>query len=1131
MPQKVQTARRSGPSASLGRFAVRAQRLGSFPIVGIGASAGGLEAFGALLAALPAHPGVAFVFIQHLDPKHQSLLPEILSRPTRMEVREAQEGMRVRPDHVYIIPPNTNLTISRGTLRVLPRSTTRGQHLPVDLFLRSLAEDQKNKAIGVILSGTASDGALGLKAIKAEGGIAFAQDEQSAKYDGMPRSAVEAGVVDFVLPPKGIARELERFGRHPYLTSLKAAASEEILPENRDSLAEIFQLLHKAFDTDFTEYKDTTIRRRIKRRMVLRKVEELHAYVQFLREHPDEVEALYYDILINVTSFMRDPGTFDALRVKVFPAILGSHGQDAPLRIWVPGCATGEEAYSIAICLLEFLGTKGVAPPIQIFGTDVSQSAIQKARTGTYLENIALDVSPDRLRRFFVQVKGGGYQISKSVRDLCVFAQHDMIKDAPFSRLDLVSCRNLLIYLGPVLQRKILPMFHYALQPHGFLMLGSSETVGSFTHQFHLVDKKNKIYAKKETVTRPRLDFPLVHGALDRVAGVDRGSGSEARPGFDPLKEADRIVHAHYAPPGVLLNDEMEVLQFRGHTSDYLEPAPGAARFDVMSMAREGLLPDLRGAIHEARKRSAPVRREGIRVKAGDRFKLVHLSVHPIRAPHRAGQFFLVLFEEPAASPAEAQDKRRPVPRAAGKAGTVRDRRESEGLRRELAAAKDYLQSSVEAQQATNEELKAANEEILSSNEELQSTNEELETAKEELQSGNEELTTLNEELQNRNLELSQVNNDILNLLNSINIPVVMLGPDLRIRRFTPQAEKVLNLIPGDMGRPITDIRLNINLPDLDELLLQTIDTVSDRHLEVQDKQGRWYSLWIRPYKTSDNKIDGAILVFVDIHPFKVQTAELASAKTELEAEVADHERAEEALRKAHEGLELRVQERTAQLREVSARVTRLQDDERRRLAQELHDTTGQNLVALKMNLGAVQESPIRLDPKTRKTLAESQELAEQCIREVRTLSYLLHPPLLDERGLASALRVYAEGFSERSGVSLDMENLEEFGRLPQELEIAVFRLAQECLTNIHRHSGSATARVRLEKTDSEVRLEVSDAGHGFSAGPPRDMEERGIGIRAMRERARQLGGRLEIDSGPSGTRVLAVLPLPRTPS
>jgi len=1390
--QREKTSRRSGPSASFERSTARARRPGSFPIACIGASAGGLEAFGALLTALSAHPGLALVFVQHLDPKHQSLLPEILSRPTRMPVMEAQDGVRVRPDHVYIIPPNADLAIARGILRVMPRTTTRGQHLPVDVFLRSLAEDQKNKAIGVILSGTASDGALGLKAIKAEGGIAFAQDEQSAKYGGMPRSAVVAGVVDFVLPPEGIARELERFGHHPYLTSQKAVASEDLLPESRDSLAEIFHLLRKAFGTDFTEYKDTTIRRRIKRRMVLRKMEEPQAYVQFLKEHPDEVEALYHDILINVTSFLRDPATFNALKLRVFPAILGHHRPDAPLRVWVPGCATGEEAYSVAICLLEFLGTKRIVPSIQIFGTDVSQSAIERARPGLYLENIALDVSPERLNRFFVRVEGGGYQISKSVRDLCVFAQHDLTKDPPFSRLDLISCRNLLIYLGSVLQRRILPMFHYALQPYGFLMLGGSETVGSFTHQFHLVDKKNKIYAKKETVTRPRLDFPPVQGALDRVAGGDRRPGREARPEFDPLKEADRVVQAHYAPAGVLLNDEMEVLQFRGHTSDYLEPAAGTASFDVMKMAREGLLPDLRGAIQEARKGRSPVRREGLRVKSGDRRKIVHLSVHAIRVPHRAEQFFLVLFEEPAASPAEGLDTRRLVPRAAGRAGAVRERRETEELRREVAATKEYLQSIVEEQEATNEELKTANEEILSSNEELQSTNEELETAKEELQSSNEELTTVNEELQNRNLEISQANNDLLNLFSSINIPVVMLGPDLRIRRFTPQAEKVLNLIPGDMGRPMTDIRLNIDLPNADELIRETIDTASVRHLEVQDRQGRWYSLWIRPYKTSDNKIDGAILALLDVHSLKKQTGELASAKAELEVEIADHKRAleelrrfklisdnandaqdlidrtgrllyvnrracerlgysevemlkmtlsdidplypeervrelfqrieegdvgpfeslrrrkdgttfpvevsviglrfdgepslfivarditdrkkaerrfhlaveaapngmvmvnqegkillvnaqmerlfgysrnellgmsveklvperfrakhagfrkgffagpqarpmgagrdlyaqrkdgsefpveiglspietdegiwvlgavvdiserrraEETLRKAHDGLELRVQERTVQLREtveqlnvqvaerkraeqerreVSARLIRLQDDERRRLAQELHDNTGQNLAALKMSLGALQEGPVRLDPKTRKTLAESQELAEQCIREVRTLSYLLHPPLLNERGLASALRVYAEGFSERSGVPLEIEVPDEFGRLPQELEIALFRLAQECLTNIHRHSGSATARVRLEKTDSDVRLEISDAGRGFPTGAPRDIEERGIGIRAMRERAQQLGGRLEIDSDSSGTRVLAVLPLPHVSS
>ncbi|MCI0656185.1 MAG: ATPase, partial [Acidobacteria bacterium] len=752
---KLKKAEKPARKTASARVAAHVVRPARFPVAGSGASAGGLEAFASLLAALPANPGVAFVFVQHLDPTHQSLLPEILSRPTRMPVMEAREGMRVLPDHVYIIPPNTSLAIARGTLRVMPRTMDRGLHMPVDVFLRSLAEDQKNKAIGVILSGTASDGALGLTAIKAGGGIAFAQDEQSAKYGGMPRSAVESGVVDFVLPPEGIARELERIGRHPYLTSPKAVAPEELLQEDRHSLGDVFDLLHKAFDTDFTEYKDTTIRLCIKRRMVLHKMEELPAYVQFLRKHPDEVEALYHDILINVTSFLRDPDAFDALKRTVFPAILKNHRQDAPLRVWVPGCATGEEAYSMAICLLEFLDTRGVAPQIQIFGTDVSQSAIERARTGTYLENIALDVSPERLRRFFVHLEGGRYQISKSVRDLCILAQHDLIKDAPFSRLDLISCRNVLIYLGPLLQRRILPIFHYALQPHGFLMLGSSETVGSFTQQFRLVDKKNKIYARQETAIRPRVDFPLVQGALGRVSGGHRKSGRGIGPEFDALKEADRIVQARYEPPGVLLNEAMEDLQFRGHTSDYLEPAPGTASFNVMKLAREGLLPDLSSAIKEARKSHSPVRREGIRVKAGDRFKTVDLSVHTIRAPHRAEKAFLVLFEESVALTAKSRGMRRSVLRTAGKMGALHGRQENEELRRELATNKEYLQSIVEEQEATNEELKTANEEILSSNEELQSTNEELETAKEELQSGNEELTTLNEELQNRNLELS----------------------------------------------------------------------------------------------------------------------------------------------------------------------------------------------------------------------------------------------------------------------------------------------------------------------------------------------------------------------------------------
>jgi len=1352
----------------------------SFPIVGIGASAGGLEAIEALLKGIPADTGVALVFIQHLDPKHESLLTEILARSTTMPVKEITDGMRVMPSHVYVIPPNTDLEIKQGVLRLHARTFTRGQHMPVDVFLRSLAEDQKNKAIGVILSGTASDGVLGLKAIKAEGGITFAQDEQSARYGGMPRNAMTAGVVDFVLPPESIARELERIGRHPYLASEQAAVPETLPPESRGSLTKIFTVLRQTFGTDFSDYKDTTIRRRIKRRMVLHKIEDPEAYLRYLRDSAEEVEALYHDILINVTSFLRDPVTFDALKAKVFPTLLENRQSDEPIRIWIPGCATGEEAYSVAICLLEFLSATDAATPIQIFGTDVSEVSIEKARAGAYLENITLDVSPERVRRFFTRTDGA-YRISKMVRDLCIFAQHDVTKDPPFSRLDLITCRNLLIYLTPVLQQRILSRFHYALKPHGFVMLGSSETIGSFGHYFRLVDKKSKIYAKRITAGRPRLEFPLTKIGTDRFGISDKKPALEGKPEFDALKEADRIVQSQYAPSGVLINDEMEVLQFRGRTSNYLEPSPGTASLNLMKMAREGLLPELRASIQQARRNNAPVSKEEVRVRSNGQTKIINLKVFPIRGNHGAEPYFLVLFEQPPQS--EAPSRKR-TGSAKERASDLRGKdRELLNLRRELEATKDYLQSIVEEQEATNEELKSANEEILSSNEELQSTNEELETAKEELQSGNEELTTLNEELQNRNIEIGQVNNDLLNLLSSISIPLVMLATDLRIRRFTPQAEKVLNLIPSDVGRPLTDIRLNMHIPDLEERILRVIDTVSGDQVEVQDKEGRWHSLWIRPYKTSENKIDGAILILVDIDPLKRHAAEITTSKSQLEAEVLGHERAEQELRrlkfisdhsadgqelidqegrflfvnrraserlgyteaemlqlnvadieptltpdkiqdlfgrvqnervppfesvrrrkdgsafpvevsvtpvtfddepylfviarnitdrkkaerrtqlaveaapnamvmtsekgivflvnaqaerllgypredligksihllfppryrsgpeafladflahptqqpagrshrvtalrkdgeevpvevrlnsietdegiwmlaaivditermqaeeslhKVREELEVRVRERTAALnqaleelqtefeqrRQLTAQMIRIQDEERRRLARELHDSTGQNLVALKLDLTILQEKAASLDQSLREVLTECMELAEKCIKEVRTLSYVLHPPLLDERGLASALRLFSEGFSQRSGIDLTLDFPEDLGPLPPEVELAGFRIVQECLTNVHRHADSKTAKVHLERQDHQMLFEVSDAGRGFKATDgdhAGKVVDHGIGIRGMRERIRQLGGSLQIDSGPGGTRVRAILPL-----
>jgi two-component system CheB/CheR fusion protein len=847
------------------------------PVVCIGASAGGLEAFTQLLRALPADTGMAFVLVQHLDPRHQSMLTSLLAKATSMPIRQVEEGMRVEPDHVYVIPPNASMAIEGGVLRLIPRAESRGRHMPVDFFMRTLAADQQGRAIGVILSGTASDGALGMAAIKAEGGITFAQDQHTAKFDGMPRAAVAAGCVDFILPPDGIARELVRIGRHPYLIEPEQPVPVEPAPGHDTEIGGIFQLLRAVTGVDFTHYKSPTIRRRISRRMILHKIDSLAMYLTYLRDHPDEVSALYNDILINVTSFFRDPEAFKALKTRVFPHLVDNRPPDSPLRLWVPGCATGEEAYSLAIAILEFLGDRASSTPLQIFATDISEPAIEKARAGIYPENIALDVSPERLRRFFVRVDGG-HQIAKSVRDMCIFARQNLVRDPPFSKLDLISCRNLLIYLGPTLQKKVMTVFHYALKPSRFLLLGSSETMSAHSDLFVLADRKHKIYTRRATPTRMHIEVGFGEYHVERPLETARKAAADAaQDSHDVQKEADRLVLDRFAPSGVIINDHLEILQFRGRTSLFLEPAPGQATFSLLKMAREGLLFDLRTSIFKARKENGPVRKEALQVRANGQVVTFNLEVVPLHGIPASQRCFLVLFQQVASAPA------RPAPAAKPRAGRQEEARETSRLQHELAATKDNLQSIIEEQEATNEELKSANEEILSSNEELQSTNEELETAKEELQSSNEELTTVNEELQNRNLELSQANNDLNNLLASVKIPVLMLGNDLRIRRFTPAAEKLLNLIPTDLGRPITDIQPNITVPHLEQLVLDVIESVSPRELEAQDHEGRWYSLQMRPYKTSENRIDGVVLALIDIDAPKRAQAELERRVQERE--------------------------------------------------------------------------------------------------------------------------------------------------------------------------------------------------------------------------------------------------------
>ncbi len=622
-------------------------------VAGVGASAGGLEAFTTLLKSLPEDTGMAFVLVQHLDPKHASQLPVILSRSTRMPVTEVKDGMRVGPNQVYVIPSNTNMGILKGVLHLTPRNESSGQHMPVDFFLQSLARSHESRAIGVILSGTASDGTIGLKAIKENGGITFAEDEASARYPGMPRSAVAAGCVDFVLPPERIAGELARIALHPSLKALVELPSENGDGDARDGLRKIFTLLRKNTGVDFSQYRKSTISRRIQRRMVLTKVEDLDAYVDYIRENPAEIDALYQDVLIHVTHFFREPDTFKVLEKAVFPKLIANRSSPTdPIRVWLPGCSTGEEAYSVAISLMEFLKDKVAETPVQIFGTDVSERVIEKARQGIYAENIEAEVSPERLRRFFTKVEAG-YQINKSIREMCVFARQNVIKDPPFSKLDLISCRNLLIYLEPALQKKLMPVFHYALKPDGFLLLGSAESTGGFDELFRVADQKSKIYQRKPGSVRFTFDPASLTHVPEKVEYREKPAllAAETWSRLDVLKEADRLLISRYCPASVIVDENMEIVQFRGQINRFLQPAAGEASLNLYKMTGEALQMELRAAIQRAKQGNTPIRKEGLEIKFHDQPRTINIDVMPIAAPALRERCFIILFEEVVPSP------------------------------------------------------------------------------------------------------------------------------------------------------------------------------------------------------------------------------------------------------------------------------------------------------------------------------------------------------------------------------------------------------------------------------------------------------------------------------------------------
>jgi two-component system, chemotaxis family, CheB/CheR fusion protein len=846
----------------------------AFPVVGVGASAGGLEAFSQLLQSLPAETGMAFVLVQHLAPQHESILPAILSRSTAMPVRQAEESMPVEPNHVYVIPPGQDMLIHDGRLALRPREPSERPHMPVDLFLRTLADGRGKRSVAVVLSGTGSDGTLGCKAVKSAGGISFAQDPASARYDGMPRSAIAAGCVDLVLTPEGIGREIARLSSDDYLQLSPGAESESAPGEtDKDPFHRILVLLNEKCGIDFEAYKKPTLVRRIRRRMVLRRIERFPEYLRWLEKNPAEVESLHHDLLINVTTFFRDPSTFEFLATHAFPKILEDRPPDAPVRVWVPGCATGEEAYSMAMALLEGTGRTDKPPTIQVFGTDVSPKVIDRARAGIYPESIAADVAPERLARFFVK-RDGTYQVAKEVRDLCVFAAHDLIEDPPFSRMDIISCRNVLIYLEPSHQKRVLASFHYALNSQGVLVLGSSETVGALPDRFAMLGNDQRVYTKKPGVSAP-YGTPGVYKTREgRKAAPPR---DEER--LDRQREADRILLARYGPPGVLVDDNLDILQFRGDTSPFLEHSHGEASLNLLRMLPKGQVAEVRKAIDEARARDLPCRREPRWGRRG-RAARTAIDVIPVHGATSGGpRSFLVLFD---AMPHRKGPATRKETRPPARSESAKDRRIAD-LEGQLEATKQYQQALAEEHEAAHEELQSTHEEVLSSNEELQSINEELETAKEELQSANEELTTLNEELQNRSVALGQIGDDLVNLLSSLNIPIVMLDPNLKLRRFTPAAASFFNLIPTDAGRRLSDMRPVLAVTDLETWIRETLETGTVAEREVCDLLGRWYLLRVHPYMTKEEKVDGAVLMILDIDEHKRALRRLEHLSVETE--------------------------------------------------------------------------------------------------------------------------------------------------------------------------------------------------------------------------------------------------------
>lgn len=1192
--RKTATTRRLAPSSARSKEPC--------PIVGIGASAGGLEAFSQLLKHLPLDTGFGFVLVQHLDPQHDSALAQLLTRVTAMPVCEVTNNLRVEANHVYIIPPNTSLGIAGGILKLQPRSQNRAAARSIDSFFESLAKDQRERAIGVILSGTATDGTLGLEAIKAEGGLTFAQDD-SARYDSMPRSAVAAGCVDLVLPPARIASELARISKHPYVAGTRGRVAGKIRGNGHVSRAfaaeaasaddhgqknyeRILLLLRNHCGVDFSLYKSTTIQRRITRRTVLNQQHTLGGYADFLRGNTKELDALYSDALISVTSFFRNADAFDVLQHKIFPKLLQQRGSE-PLRVWVLGCSTGQEAYSIAMALMESVEKIHRARKIQVFATDLNDANLEKGRRGFYPKSLAQDISPGRLRRFFVEEEDG-YRVSKALREMVVFARQNVISDPPFSRMDLISCRNLLIYFEPSLQKKVLPAFHYALKPGGFLFLGASESIGSFGDLFVSADKKQKIFAKKSAPTMAfHLPVRKAKGSrLPRKASLlsppkerNQGGAPDAfRSELSAEREADRLTLHQFAPPGVLINAHLQILQFRGPTGAYLEPPTGKASFDLLRMARDGLMLPLRTAITSALRENESVRKENVLVTQNGKTRAVNFEVVPLK--NLKERCLLVLFEDSEEQTSAPRGSALPT-KASGAARLGHRVAKSDesarvaGLERDLFEARDYLQSIQEHQESANEELQASNEEGQSANEELQSLNEELETSKEELESTNEELTTVNEEMVSRNAELNQLivarrkDEEALRASDNRFRALFDLGPvgvyscdaTGAIQEFNHCAAKLWGRKPktGDSGERYCG-SLKLYKPDgtfisharcpMAKVLSGKMPSANDVEVVIERPDGsrRTVVVNIVPLKNDQGAITGAINCFYDITERNRAAGALREAQVQLshhaeKLETLVAERTQEltvsnkqletsivSIRKGKDEYRALLAESHVmqeKLRHLTRQIITAQEEERKEISRELHDEVVQTLIAINVELAALRTAGAIGSGALQEKIGQTQRLVEDSVDAVHQFARGLRPAVLDDLGLIPALHAHCKSVGVQRKLNIQVTAFGGVEALNEAAKTVLFRVAQESLTNVVRHANATRVKISIANLSDMIRMKISDNGQSFSVEKvlQRKYPKR-LGLIGMKERIEMIGGRLRIQSAPStGTTVRVDIP------